>query len=116
MSKEITIDAKGQRLGRVATATAALLMGKSSRHFAKNVVENVTIKIINASKLDISERKLTGTTYVRYSGYPGGLKRENLKSLSARRGYAEALRIAVRGMLPGNKLRTPRLKRLTISE
>lgn len=116
MSKEITIDAKGKRMGRVATEAAAFLMGKKSRSFAKNIVEDVTIKIINASKLDLSERKLTGTTYVRYSGYPGGLKRENLKSLSARRGFSEALRIAVRGMLPGNKLRTPRLKRLTISE
>lgn len=116
MTKEITIDAKGKRLGRVASEVALILLGKKTPHFSKNIVEDVKVKVLNASKLDLSERKLTTSTYVRYSGYPGGLKTENLKNLSARRGFREALTIAVKGMLPRNKLRAPRLKRLTVSE
>lgn len=112
----ITIDATGKRLGRLATEVARHLVGKNTPHFAKNAVEDIEVLVINAGRLDVAERKLTSTTYVRYSGYPGGLKKENLVHLKERKGYGEALKLAVNGMLPKNKLRTKRLMRLKVSE
>lgn len=112
----VTIDAKGKRLGRIASEAASYLLGKKSASFAKNTVEDIEVRVVNVSKLNVTDRKLTSTTYVRYSGYPGGIKQENLAQLSARRGFGEALRIAVSGMLPKNKLRAKRLLRLKISE
>jgi large subunit ribosomal protein L13 len=116
MKREITIDATNKHLGRVAAQAAAHLIGKDSRDFAKNVIPDVSVHIVNASKLSVPQRKLTTTTYVRYSLYPGGLKRETLKQLLERRGISRALTIAVRGMLPKNKLRDKRMMQLTISE
>lgn len=112
----VTIDAEGKKLGRIASQAAGYLLGKHSASFAKNKVEDIAVHIVNAGKLSVSERKLTTTTYVRYSGYPGGLKSEKLAALRDRKGYKEALKIAVSGMLPKNKLRTKRMLRLTISE
>lgn len=112
----VTIDAEGKKLGRIASEAASYLLGKRTPAFAKNKVEDISVHIVNAGKLSVTERKLTTTTYVRYSGYPGGLKSETLAMLRNRKGYKEALKIAVSGMLPKNKLRTKRLQRLTISE
>ena len=112
----ITIDAQGKKLGRVATEAASILLGKNSTSFARNVVQDVEVRVINAGKLDVTDRKLTSTTYVRYSGYPGGLKKENLAEMSAKKGFAPALTIAISGMLPKNKLRDKRMLRLKVSE
>ena len=112
----VTIDAEGKKLGRIATEAASYLLGKHKPTFAKNVVEDISVHVVNVGKLDVSERKLTSTTYVRYSGYPSGLKKMTLAELKAKKGFAEALKVAVSGMLPKNKLRTKRLMRLKISE
>lgn len=114
--KTITIDATAKKLGRIATEAATYLMGKHSTRFAKNVVEDVEVHIVNASKLDLPERKLTGTSYVRYSGYPGGIKKQNMAELIARHGFKAAVTIAVKGMLPGNKLRVKRMHRLKVTD
>jgi large subunit ribosomal protein L13 len=58
----------------------------------------------------ISGKKLEDKKYVRYSGYPGGQKIENYAMLTARRGHAEAIRRAVLGMLPKNRLQAKRIK------
>lgn len=113
--KEIHIDATGKRLGRLATVIAATLNGKDTTDFAKNRVSDVMVTVDNASKLDITEKRGT-ETYATYSGYPGGLKKETLEHLGKRRGYAEALRRTVAGMLPNNKLKKVRLKNLIINE
>ena len=110
------IDATNKRLGRVASDAAQILMGKDASTFAKNLVPSVKVKIEHASKLDISAKKKAQTLYSRYSGYPGGLKQENMSHLIARKGYREALRVAIYGMLPKNNLRDHRIKNLTITE
>ena len=110
----ITIDAQNKTLGRVASAAAKILLGKDSASFAKNVVAEQEVKIINASKVRISGNKERTKEYVRYSGYPGGQKIETYDRLTSRRGHAEAIRRAVKGMLPRNRLQTPRLLKLTI--
>lgn len=111
-----TIDASGKRLGRVATEIATLLMGKHRTDAVRNVVAPVSVRVEHAGKLLIDERKRDQTEYDRYSGYPDGRKVLTMKQLIARKGYSELVRKAVYGMLPSNKLRPIRMKKLIISE
>lgn len=111
-----TIDAAGKRIGRVASEAARVLMGKHLPTYQPNLAGDVTVSITNASQLEITEAKRDQKTYTRYSGYPGGLKTETLEQVIDKKGAGEAIRRAVYGMLPGNKLRSPRMKRLQISE
>lgn len=109
-----TIDAKGKKLGRVASEAAKLLMGKNTVTFSRHQIPDVEVTITNAAKLSIAEKKLDTKGYARFSGYPGGLRFEKLGHLITRRGMKEALRHAVRGMIPNNKLRPLMLKRLHV--
>lgn len=112
----ITIDANGKTLGRVASAAAKALLGKHSADFAKNIVSQEGVTITNASKVKISGAKTRDKSYIRYSGYPGGQKEESYAQLTARRGEQEAIRRAVLGMLPKNRLQAKRMKMLTIEK
>ena len=112
---EHIIDADGKKLGRIASSVAALLLGKKSPSFAKNQVADVSVIINNASRLDLSEGRLS-KEYKKYSGYPGGLRFETRGHFIERRGYAEMIRKTVRGMLPANRLRDKRLANLTIND
>ncbi|HRH55630.1 MAG TPA: 50S ribosomal protein L13 [Candidatus Paceibacterota bacterium] len=111
-----TIDAAGGALGRVASEAASILLGKKSANFIKNEVLPVEVKIINAKQLVMSEKRIAGKEYTHYTGYPGGLRITPLARLLERKGVAEALRKAVDGMIPRNKLRKERMKRLTITD
>ncbi len=110
-----TIDAAGKRLGQVATEAARLLMGKNTVTFLRHVVTPVTVKIENASKMDIPEGKKT-EIYQSYSGYPGGRRTETLEHLGERLGYSEVVRRTVKGMLPKNKLQARMMKNLQVTE
>lgn len=111
-----TIDAQGKKLGRVASEAASRLMGKHSVSFARNVVTPDKVEITNISKADVSANKKAKDVYVTYTGHRGGLNKESLGHLIARRGMTEVLRKAITRMLPSNKLRDLRLKNLTIKE
>ena len=113
--KEYKIDAAGKRLGRIATEAAAVLQGKDSTDFTRNNIADVTVKIENASKMDISDKR-KGDPYKSFSGYPGGQRVETLDHLGKRLGFAEVLRRTISGMLPKNQLRKPTLHNLEISE
>jgi large subunit ribosomal protein L13 len=113
---EYTIDAQGKSLGRVATEVASILMGKNTTSFARHIAPDVTVRIVNASKATISDKKKGEKVYTRYSGYPGGLKSETLGHVIDRKGYSEAFRRAIKGMLPKNRLQPVMLKHLTIEE
>ncbi len=115
-AKTHTIDAKGQTLGRVASEAAKALMGKMSAEYTPNIRSDVKVSIINASKIYMRDRKTVQKTYVRYTQYPGGLKKESFAALKDRRGAAEPLKRAITRMLPRNTFRTARIKNLTISE
>jgi large subunit ribosomal protein L13 len=115
-AKEYTIDATGKAVGRVATEVAMILMGKNSPDFANNKVAPNKVTIENASKAKISPKKMKEVDYAKYSGYPGGLRFETMEKVIEKKGYAEIFKRAVYGMLPGNKLRSPRMKNLTITE
>jgi large subunit ribosomal protein L13 len=113
---EHTIDATNQKLGRVASRAAALLMNKDSVDFARNKMPESKVVVENASKLSITEKKLLQSTHARYSGYPGGLTKEPLRKVIEKKGYREVLKHAISGMLPKNKLRAKMLLNLTIKE
>lgn len=111
-----TIDAAGQTLGRVASEAAKALMGKMRPDYTPNKSSEVKVTVTNVDKIYIRERKRTQKIYTTYSGYPGGLKRESLASLTTRKGRGEALRRAVARMLPRNTMHTARMKSLTVTE
>ncbi len=110
------IDAAGKTLGRVASEAAKALMGKMRSDYTPNKLSMVKVSVTNVSKLYIREKKRTGKIYTTYSGYPGGLKRESLASLNARKGKGESVRRAVIRMLPRNTMRTPRMKNLIVTD
>ncbi len=116
MKETYTIDATGRAIGRVATEAALCLLGKRTPDFKKHLVKALNVKIINSGKLKISQKKMRDKVYKRYSGYPGGLKEKTLSLVIAKKGIAEALTHAVRGMLPKNKLQDRRMKNLVIVE
>lgn len=112
-----TIDAKDQKLGRVASKAAALLMGKNTTSFVRNAApKQVTVEIINASKISLDAKKAKNTKYARYSLYPGGLRFENMEQIIAKKGYAGLFEEAVKGMLPKNRLQNGMLKNLIVTE
>ncbi len=116
MTTTHTIDAKGKKLGRVATEAAAILMGKNTTTFVRNAIPEVKVTIINAAQADISEKKQSEKTYARYSGFPGGQTVESLGKVASQKGFKEVFRKAVKGMLPDNKLKTPMMKNLTVTD
>ncbi len=111
-----TIDAQDKKLGRVASEAAKILMGKQTTHYAPNVVENVKVSIINASKVQFDAKKMREKEYNTYSGYPGGLKTKTAKMLLEKKGYRQLFIDAVYGMLPINKLRAKVIKNLIVTE
>lgn len=113
---EYTIDAAGKTLGRIASEAAKTLMGKTSPDYTPNKRSDVHVKIVNAKKLNMRDRKKVSKTYKTYSGHPGGQRTESFQMLSARRGGGEPLRRAIERMLPRNTFRTARMKNLEITE
>lgn len=115
-TKEYVVDATGKSLGRLSTEVAAILNAKNSTSFAKNVVADVKVKVVNASKVRVTGNKMKTELHERYSGYPSGRKVLNLGMVADKKGYGELVRHAVEGMLPKNKLQDKRMKNLLIEE
>lgn len=113
---QYTVDATNKSLGRVASEAAVLLMGKNTTDFAKNTVTDASVTVANASKIKVSPQKLVEKTYARYSGYPGGLKTPSMGHIAAKKGYREIITMAIKGMLPDNRLKKDMMKHLTVTE
>ncbi len=113
---EHTIDAQNKKLGRVASMAAVLLMGKNKTDFARNVLPSTKVQILNAGKISVTNKKIEEKIYKTYSGYPGGLKERTMKHVVQTKGMKESLRVAIKGMLPKNKLRDRMMKNLIITE
>lgn len=111
-----TIDAKGKKLGRVASEAAVLLMGKESASYERNIAGNNIVEIFNASQADISDAKKEEYKYKSFSGFAGGLSELTMKRVIEKKGYSEIFWQAIYGMLPRNKLRAIMIKNLKISE
>jgi large subunit ribosomal protein L13 len=111
--KWYVIDASEAPLGRTATLVATLLTGKGKPQFTQHIDCGDFVVITNAANVKVTGNKLEDKMYYRHSGYPGGLKEAQLKDVLERT-PERAIYEAVRGMLPVNKLRDPRLARLKI--
>jgi large subunit ribosomal protein L13 len=107
------IDAAEAPLGRVATKIATLLTGKGKPQFTSHIDCGDFVVVINAGTPMVTGNKLEDKMYYRHSGYPGGLHEATLREVLDKT-PDRALYEAVRGMLPVNKLRDPRLARLKI--
>ena len=110
------IDAKSKSLGRIASEAAFVLMGKNDPKYAKNELKAGIVHITNASKLLSTGQKLTQKVYARYTGYPGGKVELSQAQVIAKKGHADVLMRAIRGMLPANKLRAQMLKNVRITD
>jgi large subunit ribosomal protein L13 len=111
-----TIDASGRTLGRVASEVAMSLMGKTKATFERNKYSGFPVKVINASKIKITEKKLEEIYHTRYSGIPGGLRVLSGTETMEKQGLKELVKLATYQMLPGNKLRRVMMKHLTIED
>lgn len=107
------IDADGAILGRLATEVATLLRGKHKPIWAPHVDTGDHVVVVNASKLAIHPRKSLQKTYIRHTGYPGGIRSERLEQLIAR-DPEKVVRLAVRRMLPKGPLGRRMLKKLKV--
>ncbi|HUD04151.1 MAG TPA: 50S ribosomal protein L13 [Candidatus Paceibacterota bacterium] len=114
--KRYTIDATDKKIGRVSSEAAKILMGKNLPTYQANKVAETEVTIINASKASITEKKKDEKIYKHYSYHPGGLKRTPMKRMIEKKGYSELFKIAVKGMLPKNKLQPKMMKHLIVSE
>lgn len=106
-------DAKGKILGRLATEIAIVLSGKNKVDYTPHIDGGDFVVVINSDAIEVSGEKEKKKMYHSYSGYPGGLKSatfEKLMEIDSRL----IIESAVYGMLPSNKLRAPRMKRLHI--
>lgn len=107
------IDASGKVLGRLATEIANLLNGKHKVGYAPNVDGGDVVVIKNASQIRITGKKLEQKEYRKHTLYPGGLKVRPLRFV-LKNNPAEVIRLAVIKMIPKNRLRDQKLKRLKI--
>lgn len=107
------LDARGQPLGRLATAAASLLLGKHKPTAMTSVWAGDPVLITHADSVVLTGRKAATKVYYRHSGYPGGLSTTPFAELQRKR-PGEAIRLAVRGMLPPNALRAVRMDQLYV--
>jgi len=111
--KWYVVDASELPLGRLSTKIAELLTGKGKPMFTKHIDCGDYVIVVNAGKLVVTGNKLEGKMYYKHSNYPGGLRETTLK-YEMDKDPANVIRKSIRGMLPVNKLRDERLKRLKI--
>ena len=107
------VDAEGKTLGRLATQIADTLRGKRKPQFTPHVDTGDFVVVVNAEKIQVTGNKLDQKRYYRHSGYPGGLRSRTLREQLERR-PTEVLRVAVKGMLPKNRLARQQLTKLKI--
>ncbi len=109
-----TLDAQGKAPGRLASEIATLLIGKHKTDFAPNLDIGDIVQVMNAGQMVISGKKLEQKNYYHHTGYAKGLRTKQMKKVWEEN-PGEVLRRAVSRMLPKNKHRTERLKRLMIT-
>lgn len=107
------IDASTMPLGKLAVKIADKLMGKSKVTFTPHIDNGDYVVVINAKDLKVTGTKLGDKKYYRHSGFPGGLTELSLEEVIVK-DPSLAIREAVKGMLPKNKLSADRLGRLRI--
>jgi len=107
------VDAEDQVLGRLATRVADLLRGKHKARFTPHVDTGDFVVVVNAEKIKLTGHKLDQKKYYRHSGYPGGIKTRTARELLAKK-PEDMIKLAVKGMLPKNRLNRRILTKLKI--
>lgn len=109
----LLVDAEGQTLGRMASGIANRLRGKHKAEFTPHVDTGDYVVVINADKVHVTGNKVRDKMYYRHSGYPGGLKEASFGQMMEK-SPEEVVRLAVRGMMPKNRLARAMLGKLKI--
>ena len=109
----ILVDAKNKTLGRLASTLASRLRGKHRAEYTPNADLGDYIIVVNADKIIVTGNKLNQKKYFKHSGYPGGIKSKSLDNV-IKNSPEDAIRMAVKGMLPKNKLGKKMLTKLKI--
>jgi large subunit ribosomal protein L13 len=109
----VLVDASGQTLGRLATQIADALRGKRKPAYTPHIDTGDFVIVVNAKQISVTGDKRSSKRYYRHSGYPGGLKSRTLAEMLERR-PEEVIRLAVKGMLPRNRLARKQLTKLKI--
>lgn len=111
--KWYVVDAEGKTLGRLASQVAAILRGKNKPTFTPHVDCGDFVIVVNAEKIHLSGNKMNDKLYRRHTGYPGGLKEIAAKELLKRR-PTRPVELAVKGMLPHNRLGADMYRKLKV--
>ena len=107
------VDAEGERLGRLATKVAGLLQGKHRPDYSRHQLSEDFVIVVNAAKVGVSGNKMSQKLYYRHSGYLGGMRTRTLEEMLTR--FPErVIELAVKGMLPRNRLGRRMLRRLKV--
>jgi large subunit ribosomal protein L13 len=109
----VLVDAKGTVLGRLATEVANILRGKNKPTFAPHIDSGDFVVVVNARQVKLSGRKLEKKQYYRHTEYPGGLQVSTAEKLLATKPES-LIRLAIKGMLPRNRLGRKLLTKLKI--
>ncbi|WP_018665057.1 50S ribosomal protein L13 [Heyndrickxia acidiproducens] len=111
--KWYVVDAEGKTLGRLASEVASILRGKHKPTFTPHVDTGDHVIILNASKIELTGKKLSDKIYYRHSQFPGGLKQRTAGEM--RSNYPERmLELAIKGMLPKGSLGRQIFKKLHV--
>lgn len=101
--KWLVVDAEGQTLGRLASKVAKLIRGKHKTNFTPHADCGDNVIVINAEKIVLTGNKMSDKIYIRHTGYPGGQRSLTAKEVLEKRPI-RLVEMAVKGMLPKNKL------------
>jgi large subunit ribosomal protein L13 len=107
------VDAAGQTLGRLASKIAAVLRGKHKPTFTPHLDTGDYVIVVNADKIVVTGRKMTDKMYYRHTGYPGGLRETDLRTLLQKK-PEKVIELAVWGMLPHNRLGRRLIRKLHV--
>lgn len=107
------VDASGMIVGRLAAEIARILMGKHKPYYTPHVDCGDYVVVVNADKVVFTGKKLDTKMYKRYTGYPGGLRETPAREM-LRRKPEQVIELAVRRMLPKNKLARRQLRKLKV--
>ncbi len=111
--KWYTVDATNKPLGRLASEIAQVLRGKHKPVFTPHVDTGDYVIVLNADRVLLTGKKLTQKHHYNHSGYPGGLKAVNYETLLKEK-PEKAIEVAVKGMLPKNRLGRNMIKKLKV--
>ena len=109
----LVVDATDKTLGRLATQIADALRGKRKPEYTPHCDTGDFVIVVNAEKITVTGNKRQEKRYYRHSGYPGGLRSRSFEEMIERR-PEEVLRLAVKGMLPRNRLGRAQLTKLKV--